>query len=98
MLAPQLGRLPTEYNADLGLNVLSRRWPMDESLLRVIHYTLGAFKPWDWWTGWVIGPLNMDPWEVRPPAGGRGGTARRSVARRSSGQQCKTAMQRSSTA
>lgn len=40
-----MGRLPTQYNADLGLFVLNRnRWAIDT--VSVIHYTLGPVKPW----------------------------------------------------
>lgn len=50
-----LGRLPTTWNADLGLYVLnSNRWMVPEDQLRVVHYTLAVFKPWDWWSSWII--------------------------------------------
>jgi hypothetical protein len=39
----RLARLPTRYNADLGLWVAnSGRWALDEGSIAVIHYTLGA--------------------------------------------------------
>lgn len=37
---------------------------VDESELRVIHYTLGPLKPWDWWTSWLLKPV--DVWQVLP--------------------------------
>ena len=56
-------RLPTRYNADIGLYVLnSNRWLLDGDL-KLIHYTLGAFKPWDWWCGWLI--EEQSRWAVR---------------------------------
>ncbi|KAI8114133.1 hypothetical protein M9434_002259 [Picochlorum sp. BPE23] len=56
-----MGRLPTQYNADLGLFVLNRnRWAIDT--VRVIHYTLGPVKPWAWWSYWVLGHDAMAPW------------------------------------
>ncbi|KDD73670.1 hypothetical protein H632_c1943p0, partial [Helicosporidium sp. ATCC 50920] len=43
-----MGRLPTSFNADLGLYVLNgNRWMVEASSLHVVHYTLAAFKPWD---------------------------------------------------
>lgn len=42
----QLGRLPTGYNADLGLFIAnSGRWTLPPADIRVLHYTLAAFKP-----------------------------------------------------
>lgn len=35
---------------------------VDENELRVIHYTLGPLKPWDWWTSWLVKPV--DAWQV----------------------------------
>jgi len=35
---------------------------VDEKELRVIHYTLGPLKPWDWWTSWLLKPV--DVWQV----------------------------------
>ena len=56
-----MGRLPTQYNADLGLFVLNRnRWAIDT--VSVIHYTLGPVKPWAWWSYWVLGHDAMAPW------------------------------------
>lgn len=44
---------PTSYNADLGLYVAnSNRWTVDN--IAIIHYTLGSFKPWDWWSSWIL--------------------------------------------
>lgn len=51
----QYMRLPTGYNADLGLYVVNNgKWSIPEEQLAVVHYTLGGFKPWDWWTTWVV--------------------------------------------
>ncbi|KAI8032548.1 Inositol phosphorylceramide glucuronosyltransferase 1 [Camellia lanceoleosa] len=35
------------------------RWMVDEKELRVIHYTLGPLKPWDWWTSWLLKPVDV---------------------------------------
>ena len=35
---------------------------VDESELRIIHYTLGPLKPWDWWTAWLLEPVRY--WQV----------------------------------
>lgn len=33
---------------------------------QVLHYTLGPFKPWHWWMGWVAEQHSL--WlEVSPP-------------------------------
>jgi hypothetical protein len=56
--------LPTRYNADIGLYVFnSNRW-LVEPPIKVIHYTLGSFKPWSWWCGWLI--EEQARWNVRP--------------------------------
>lgn len=48
-------RIPTKYNADLGLYVLnSNRWPFPEEQIGVIHYTLGNCKPWNWFSVWLL--------------------------------------------
>ncbi|PNH01302.1 putative glucuronosyltransferase [Tetrabaena socialis] len=48
-------RLPTTYNADIGLFVVgSNKWMIPRSSLYIIHYTLGPFKPWVWWSGWLV--------------------------------------------
>ncbi|XVE62699.1 hypothetical protein DITRI_Ditri06bG0140700 [Diplodiscus trichospermus] len=57
--APQMERLSTLYNADVGLYMLANKWMVDESELRVIHYTLGPLKPWDWWTSWLLKPVDV---------------------------------------
>ena len=58
-----MGRIPTTYNADLGLFVLNHnRWPFEEDDIRVIHYTLGPVKPWKWWSLWALGQDAMEPW------------------------------------
>lgn len=38
------------------------QWMVDESELHVIHYTLGPLKPWDWWTSWLLKPVDI--WQV----------------------------------
>ncbi|CAA3007904.1 inositol phosphorylceramide glucuronosyltransferase 1-like [Olea europaea subsp. europaea] len=57
--APQMERLSTLYNADVGLYMLANKWMVDEEELRVIHYTLGPLKPWDWWTSWLVKPVDV---------------------------------------
>ncbi|KAL0823713.1 hypothetical protein YC2023_014358 [Brassica napus] len=57
---PDMERLSTLYNADVGLYMLANKWMVDESKLHVIHYTLGPLKPWDWWTAWLVKPV--DAW------------------------------------
>lgn len=56
---PEMERLSTLYNADVGLYALANKWMVDEKELRVIHYTLGPLKPWDWWTAWVLKPVDL---------------------------------------
>ncbi|KAK4431187.1 Inositol phosphorylceramide glucuronosyltransferase 1 [Sesamum alatum] len=56
---PQMERLSTLYNADVGLYMLANKWMVDEAELRVIHYTLGPLKPWDWWTHWLVKPVDV---------------------------------------
>ncbi|CAI0433754.1 unnamed protein product [Linum tenue] len=56
---PNMERLSTLYNADVGLYMLANKWMVDESELRVIHYTLGPLKPWDWWTSWLLKPVDV---------------------------------------
>ncbi|XWS64775.1 hypothetical protein CRYUN_Cryun05aG0032600 [Craigia yunnanensis] len=51
--------LSTLYNADVGLYMLANKWMVDESELHVIHYTLGPLKPWDWWTSWLLKPVDV---------------------------------------
>ncbi|XP_024991185.1 inositol phosphorylceramide glucuronosyltransferase 1-like [Cynara cardunculus var. scolymus] len=75
---PEMERLSTLYNADVGLYMLANKWMVDEKELRVIHYTLGPLKPWDWWTSWLLKPV--DVWqnvrdqldETLPGTGGGG--------------------------
>jgi len=55
--APKMERLSTLYNADVGLFALANKWMVEESELRVMHYTLGPLKPWDWWTAWLLSPV-----------------------------------------
>ncbi|GJN27033.1 hypothetical protein PR202_gb15011 [Eleusine coracana subsp. coracana] len=56
---PETQRLSTLYNADVGLYMLANKWMVDEKELRVIHYTLGPLKPWDWWTAWLVKPVEI---------------------------------------
>lgn len=59
-----LGRLPTVYNADLGLYVMnSFRWTLPPAEIRVLHFTLATFKPWDWWSGWIMGDTSAQ-WQA----------------------------------
>ncbi|TVU00435.1 hypothetical protein EJB05_54145 [Eragrostis curvula] len=60
---PETQRLSTLYNADVGLYMLANKWMVDEKDLRVIHYTLGPLKPWDWWTAWLVKPVEI--WQAR---------------------------------
>ncbi|XP_059665764.1 inositol phosphorylceramide glucuronosyltransferase 1 [Cornus florida] len=57
--SPEMERLSTLYNADVGLYMLANKWMVDEKELRVIHYTLGPLKPWDWWTSWLLKPVDV---------------------------------------
>ncbi|RZB87585.1 Inositol phosphorylceramide glucuronosyltransferase 1 [Glycine soja] len=41
------------------INVDEKLWMVDENELRVIHYTLGPLKPWDWWTSWLVKPVDV---------------------------------------
>ncbi|KAG2243590.1 hypothetical protein Bca52824_094567 [Brassica carinata] len=54
---PKMERLSTLYNADVGLYMLANKWMVDDSKLHIIHYTLGPLKPWDWWTAWLVKPV-----------------------------------------
>ncbi|KAF8388225.1 hypothetical protein HHK36_026891 [Tetracentron sinense] len=56
---PEMERLSTLYNADVGLYMLANKWMVDEKELQVIHYTLGPLKPWDWWTAWLLKPVDV---------------------------------------
>uniref|UniRef100_A0A2P2LMZ8 Hexosyltransferase n=1 Tax=Rhizophora mucronata TaxID=61149 RepID=A0A2P2LMZ8_RHIMU len=56
---PDMERLSTLYNADVGLYMLANKWMVDEAELCVIHYTLGPLKPWDWWTSWLLKPVEV---------------------------------------
>ncbi|XP_050222061.1 inositol phosphorylceramide glucuronosyltransferase 1 [Mercurialis annua] len=57
--APAMERLSTLYNADVGLYMLANKWMVNETELRVIHYTLGPLKPWDWYTSWLLKPVDV---------------------------------------
>lgn len=51
-----LRRLYTYYNADVGLYIANgNRWPIPETNISILHYTLGPIKPWKWWSIWVLG-------------------------------------------
>ncbi|KAG0501394.1 hypothetical protein HPP92_001466 [Vanilla planifolia] len=41
---PEMERLSTLYNADVGLYMLANKWMVDERELKVIHYTLGLLN------------------------------------------------------
>lgn len=56
---PEMERLSTLYNADVGLYMLANKWMVDEKELKVIHYTLGPIKPWDWWAVWLVKPVEV---------------------------------------
>lgn len=56
---PSMERLSTLYNADVGLYMLANKWMVDGNELRVVHYTLGPLKPWDWWTAWLLKPVDL---------------------------------------
>ncbi|KAJ3682339.1 hypothetical protein LUZ60_014912 [Juncus effusus] len=56
---PEMQRLSTLYNADVGLYMLANKWMVEEKELRIIHYTLGPLKPWDWYTAWLIKPVQV---------------------------------------
>ncbi|XAR53579.1 Glucuronosyltransferase [Bertholletia excelsa] len=56
---PEMERLSTLYNADVGLYMLANKWMVEEEELCVIHYTLGPLKPWDWWTSWLLKPVDV---------------------------------------
>ncbi|XP_057550157.1 inositol phosphorylceramide glucuronosyltransferase 1 [Amaranthus tricolor] len=56
---PEMERLSTLYNADVGLYMLANKWMVDEKELHVIHYTLGPLKPWDWYTAWLVKPVDL---------------------------------------
>jgi hypothetical protein len=58
-LPKKMERLSTLYNADVGLFALANKWMVDANELRVIHYTLGPLKPWDWYTAWLLEPVKM---------------------------------------
>ncbi|KAK3010549.1 hypothetical protein RJ639_011160 [Escallonia herrerae] len=38
---------------------ISLDWMVEEKELHVIHYTLGPLKPWDWWTSWLLKPVDV---------------------------------------
>lgn len=60
----RIARLPTGFNADLGLFIFnSGRWTLLESEIHILHYTLASFKPWDWWSSWIIGESG-DRWHA----------------------------------
>jgi hypothetical protein len=53
-------RLRTGYNGDVGLFILNaNRWMIAPEDVKVIHFTLGPFKPWNWWTPFVVTPTSQ---------------------------------------
>ncbi|KAL2325364.1 hypothetical protein Fmac_024422 [Flemingia macrophylla] len=51
---------PVTYFLALGTKLIfQQEWMVDENELRVIHYTLGPLKPWDWWTSWLVKPVDV---------------------------------------
>lgn len=53
-------RLRTGYNGDVGLFILNtNRWMVPADSVKVVHYTLGPFKPWNWWTPFVVAPTSL---------------------------------------
>lgn len=38
------------------------QWKVNASEIGVLHYTIGPLKPWDWWTSWLLKPV--DAWQV----------------------------------
>ncbi|KAG4997600.1 hypothetical protein JHK85_029039 [Glycine max] len=48
-------------------------WMVDENELRVIHYTLGPLKPWDWWTSWLVKPVDVCREQLEESLPGTGG-------------------------
>ncbi|KAL2600805.1 hypothetical protein AAZV13_10G132300 [Glycine max] len=70
---PEMERLSTLYNADVGLYMLANKWMVDENELRVIHYTLGPLKPWDWWTSWLVKPVDNVREQLEESLPGTGG-------------------------
>ena len=72
--AHPLARLPTWYNADLGLYIAnSYRWALEQpSKIGVLHFTLGPFKPWDWYSTWILGEEGVRWQQLRSKLKGRG--------------------------
>ncbi len=70
-----LARLPTIYNADLGLYIAnSNRWMLPRDKIGVIHFTFGPFKPWQWYSSWILSE-NGQYWQslrAELPVYGRG--------------------------
>eukprot|EP00761_Pharyngomonas_kirbyi_P011968 gb/GECH01011994.1/.p1 GENE.gb/GECH01011994.1/~~gb/GECH01011994.1/.p1 ORF type:complete len:471 (+),score=48.64 gb/GECH01011994.1/:1-1413(+) len=44
-----MDRLASVYNVDVGLYYMSGVWPIPEPQQRVLHFTLGSYKPWHWY-------------------------------------------------
>eukprot|EP00850_Spirogloea_muscicola_P003223 SM000013S26392 [mRNA] locus=s13:183972:187291:- [translate_table: standard] len=71
--SPAMERLSVFYNADVGLFMLANKWMVDEALIRVVHFTLGPLKPWDWWTSWLLTPVQQwQEFRSRLPGHGQG--------------------------
>jgi len=83
----ELARLRTGFNADWGLHALSNRWPVAQSELAVLHFTLGPLKPWQWWTAWLT-PDSTSSW----------GSTRRRAAPGMLGWPCSSAKQAAAAA
>ncbi|EXC01426.1 hypothetical protein L484_021997 [Morus notabilis] len=56
---PEMERLPTIFNADVGQYMISNKWKVNESEISVLHYTIGPLKPWDWWAAWLLKPVDI---------------------------------------
>lgn len=51
-----LCRLSRVYNVETGIFLTQRgRWSIPAST-KIVHFALGPFKPWDWWTYWLVRP------------------------------------------
>eukprot|EP00873_Tetraselmis_striata_P046176 jgi/Tetstr1/466440/TSEL_010968.t1 len=46
-------RLTTDLNSDVGAYIINSGQWHHSTRPKVLHYTLGPFKPWHWWMGWV---------------------------------------------
>mmetsp|Transcript_12654 Transcript_12654/g.35603 ORF Transcript_12654/g.35603 Transcript_12654/m.35603 type:complete len:654 (-) Transcript_12654:245-2206(-) len=46
-------RLTTDYNSDIGAYVINGGLWHQKNDPKVLHFTLGPFKPWHWWMSWL---------------------------------------------